>query len=348
MKRLTLMCASVGLMGLALAGAGCGRMDDGAGDGFRGGVPRSETVALNVPGGATSGALTADGAKQGALLGQKADLYVATRVITGIVNGGTAAVLTLVKVISEYPPTTVDLDTAVWGPHTEALSPNTWRLTVTRLEPHKFHWSLDSRAKKDTDADFKNIISGTHTAVADAFGRPIAGFGNGDFTIDWNAAATLPEHDDNVGVASFVYSRASLDAVTSVDVTFKGIQDDKTKEIFDAVYHYVATPGQGGDLQYAEDKDNLPDPGNTGTAKEHFTVHSRWEETGAGRSDLKDSGGDLGTVTAHLSECWDSDFKSVYRMAEPMDPADPKYALSNYGAESACSPSFPAAVYGSL
>jgi hypothetical protein len=335
MKRLTSMCALVGLTTAVLGGTGCRKTDDEA---FRGGVPTREAVALHVPGAPDDGGSVA---VQGALLGQKAGTYTVTRLVTAIVNGGTWSVLTLVKTIVAFPATSHAQDTAVWGPHTDPLSPNTWRLTVTRLAPHEFQWILEARGKHEGDDAFRTIISGTHTAAVDAQDDPIEGFGNGAFTIDWDKAATLPEHDKNVGKAAFTYSRLTTDAVVSVDVTFTGIQDDKTGEIFNAVYHYTSTPGQGGKLRYAEDKDNVPDPGNTGTPKEHFTIESRWTEDGVGRCDLQDSGGDLMSTVGHASECWDSNFNSVYRSLEFPDP------MGNWGAESDCS-AFPAAEYAGL
>jgi len=172
-------------------------------------------------------------------------------------------------------------------------------------------------------------------------GKLLRGFGHGAFTIDWDAAATLPEHDQNVGKAAFTYSRLTTDAVASIDVTFTGIQDDKTKEIFNAVYKYTSTPGQGGKLRYAEDKDNVPAPGNTGTAKEHFTIESRWTEDGVGRCDVQDTGGDLMTTTPHGSECWSDVFDSVYRSLDFPDPA------GNWGLETDCA-AFPTAEYANL
>jgi hypothetical protein len=336
MKRLTSMCALVGLMGV-LAGTGCRKTDDEA---FRAGVPTREAVTLHVAGvpddgGGTSGAVTS------ALVGQKADTYTLTRLVTAVVNGGTWAVLTLVKTVVSFPATSASHDVAVWGPHTDPLSPNTWRLTVTRLGPHEFQWLFEGRDKTKGDDAFLAIISGTHTAAVDAQDDPIEGFGSGNFTIDWDKAAMLPEHDKNVGRAAFTYSRLTTDAVVTVDVDFTGIRDDKTSEIFDAKYRYTSTPGQGGKLRYAEDKDNVPAPGNTGTAKEHFTVESRWTEQGVGRCDLQDSGGDLMTTVAHASECWDSNFDSVYRNLEYPDP------VGNWGDESACT-AFPAAEYANL
>jgi hypothetical protein len=343
MKTVTSMCALVGLA-TALVTTGCRKLDDG--DEFRGGVPTRETVALHVAGAPADGTTTGASAT-GALLGQKADMYMATRAVTGIVNGGTWAVLTLVKTIVAFPPTTVDkaAATAVWGPHTDPLSPNTWRLTVNRLLPHKFHWLLEARAKTADDSAFLTIISGTHTADVDGQGEHVEGFGSGTFLIDWDKAAQLPEHDDNVGQAAFTYTRLLADAIVHVDVDFTGIRDSNlrggtTPELFNAVYRYVETPGMGGELRYAEDKDNVPDPGNTGTAKEHFTFHSRWLENGTGRSDLADSGGDLMTVVGHASECWDSNFQSVF-LTEDYAPT------VGWGAESDCT-AFPTAVYAGL
>lgn len=315
MTRFVSMCARVGTLTVVLAG--CGRVD---GDEFREGVPVREAVSLDVPGGQTAGAL----------LAERADTYKTTREVTLVINGGTAAVLTLVRVIIDFPATSIKGDTAVWGPHTEPLSPNTWRLTVSRLEAHKFHWLLESRAKQDPDTAFLTIISGTHTAAVGLDGRPMEGFGSGTFTIDWDAAQMLPEHDDNVGVAAFTYSRPSLTETVSVDVDFTGIKDKLRSEIFDALYRYRATPGAGGDLRYAANQDIAPVPGPTGTAKEKLTLHSRWQETGAGRADVEISGGDLAATVYDASECWNERFASVYRNAL-LDPS-----TANWGVETDC------------
>jgi hypothetical protein len=334
MKRLTSMCALVGLA-TVLAGAGCRKTDDEA---FRAGVPTREAVSLRVAGAPTDGT---SGATTGALLGDKADTYEITRAVTGIVNTGTWAVLTLVRTVVSFPATSHTPDSAVWGPYHDALSLNAWRVTVTRMQPHDFHWVFEGKDKSLGDDAFLTIIAGTHTAAVDAQDDPIEGFGNGTFTIDWDKAAMLPEHDKNVGQAAFTYARLTADGAVTVDVDFTGIQDDTTKEIFNAKYRYAATPGQGGTLRYAEDKDNVPAPGNTGTAKEHFTIESRWTEDGVGRCDLQDSGGDLGATIAHGSECWDNRFDSVYRNLEYPD------MTGNWGAESACT-AFATAEYSGL
>ena len=325
MKRYLLVYGALGTVALAVAG--CGMID---GSDFQGATPTAQTVALDVPGGGT--AASADGVTQSALLGDEADSYKLTRGVTVVVNGGTGAVLLLVRTIVSFPPSSRDGDTAVWGPHSEPLAKNAWRLTVTRLAKHQFHWILDGKPKAAGDDAFVTILSGDHTRAVDAAGHHIEHFGNGNFTIDWDAAATLPEHDANVGVATFTYSRLP-GAADTIDVDFNGVQDDTTHEIFNALYRYSATPGAGGELRYGAVKDDLPEPGNTGTAKETVTLHSRWMESGAGRADYRIVGDDVtGAVggPATATECWDTGFASMFLDNSYND------ATKKWGAESSC------------
>ena len=237
-----------------------------------------------------------------------------------MVNTGTAAVLILVKTIVSYPPTSItDADTAVWGPYSEPLNKKAWRLTVNRLEKHVFSWNLDGKPKASDDSAFVTILSGTHTRGVDALDNPIENYGSGTFTIDWDKSNTLPREvtdtGDDVGVATFQYSHVAPTAVTTINVDFNGVKDDKNGEIHNAIYRYTSTPGAGGDFKYGAVKDEFPDPGNTGTAKETLTIHSRWLETGAGRADYRNAGSDVRAalgVDASVSECWDTSFGSTF------------------------------------
>jgi hypothetical protein len=331
MKR-SLVLAVLGTFG-AGAVSGCNLPDGGD---FQGATPTAESVALNVPasGATAQGALTNDGVKRSALLGEVADSYQVTRALTAVVNGGTGFVLVLVKTIVSFPPTSVDADrNAVWGPHSEPLDRNAWRLTVDRVERHVFDWKLDSKDKTLGDDAFVTILSGRHTRATNDRGRPMENYGSGNFTIDWDAAATLPDHNPKeAGQATFTYSRLSPGAVHTINVDFAGVKHEKTGELFDAVYRYTAAPGSGGSMKYGEVRDALPDPGNTGTAPETFTLHSRWMETGAGRSDYQSSGPDITAALmgdGRVSECWDTSFNSQF-MSVSYAPA------SGWGSESSC------------
>jgi hypothetical protein len=321
-----------------LALGGCRLVDDEWG----GSTPTAENVVLAVPASGRSALTAGDGTTRSALLGQQADSYTLTRAVTGIVNGATGVVLLLVKTIVSYPPTSVHGETAVWGPHSEPLDKNAWRLTVTRVEKHVFSWALDGKAKAADDSAFITILSGTHTRAVDDHDRPIENYGSGTFVVDWDAAQTLPDHDKAVGVATFTYSRVSPAAVTTIDVDFKGIKDDPpSTELYNALYRYTATPGAGGELKYAAKRDYYPDPHPSNSALEDFTIHSRWQETGSGRTDYELTGGDVATAPGIMapvtvSECWDVSFLSTYRNLS-YDPS------MSWGDEASCS--FTSAVF---
>jgi hypothetical protein len=129
------------------------------------------------------------------------------------------------------------------------------------------------------------------------------------------------------------------------NVTFTNILDNCDPancnthgQIFDALYAYTATPGSGGDLQYGATENFVA----TTTANETMSIHSRWMESGAGRTDVTITGGDIGTAVDTSNECWDSNFLSVYSAAS-YDPNDPAV---DWGAESSCA--FPTAALISL
>lgn len=331
------------MCGAMLAAVGCGKVDDGE---FSGSVPTKETVALEVPSAAAGTATAATSSnlsvRGGALLGDVAKDYVLTATVVGVVNGATAAVLDLVRDITLLPPTSVSGDTAVWGPGTDPLSANTYRLTVTRTAPHVFTYKLDGKGKNAPDTAFVTVLSGTHTRAVDADGKVMHGFGSGNFTLDFDASATLPQHDNNVGQVAVEYSRTSPTATVTINVDFTGVQDhcdpltcQTSGQIFDAVYAYSATPGNGGDLQYADAKNYVA----TTSAKETLEIHSRWLETGAGRTDMQLAGGELGSTVQTSNECWDANFHSVYSNTT-YDPS------LDWGAEASCA--FTAAAYASL
>src|SRR6187455_1885621 len=96
MKRSLVLYGVSGLLALA----GCGPMGSGNGyDGpFAHATPTQETVALAIPEGRAAAA-SEDGVRTSAILGEEADSYKLTRAVTAVVNGGTAWVLGLVKLI---------------------------------------------------------------------------------------------------------------------------------------------------------------------------------------------------------------------------------------------------------
>ena len=309
------------LLALSLAVAACG--GDPTVEAFKDGFPRTDTVALRVPGAAAeSQPLTTDGVRRDGLEGDPAFFYGLTRAVTLTVNGTVVAALHLLETITEHPPTTLSATSAVWGPYTDPLSPNTWRFTVTRRAVNDYAYRLEGKGKTESDSAYRTILSGTHVSG----GR---GFGNGSFTVDWTAAATLPEHDASVGTATFTYARPSATDPVVVDASLSQVHDGA--QLVDATYRFRQVPGQGGAFEFQLDKDF-----GLGPALELLTVRSRWQETGAGRSDARLTGGDLPPAGGTASECWDSSFKSRW-FAVSFDP------LLTWGSPSACS--FPTPEY---
>jgi hypothetical protein len=248
-------------------------------------------------------------------------------------------VLNLIEEITKHTPTSLTADVAVWGPYTDALSPTTWKLTVTKTADHAYSYKLEGKGKAEADSAFKTVLSGSHRIAVDAQGNRLRDFGNGSLKLDWDAAQQLPEHDNNVGTVDIRYERPDAQAVAKVEADFRNVKDDErpgTK--VNADYRYTETPGAGGEFDFALAKNFDTDPNRP--AIERLTIKSRWAQSGAGRADVKITGGDFIVASATVSECWDANFLSQYLEANwPLAP--------NYGAVSACG-SLSTALYSSL
>lgn len=327
-RKSLMLCASLMIVG-------CGDVQENE---FREGLPSKQMVQVKEPGGDKGQKL--ESAEVVALAqGQTSDLYKLTRGATVVVNGGTVFVLNLLEEITQHTPTTIEGDVAVWGPHTDALSPTTWKLTVTKTADHSYSYKLEGKAKAAADSDFKTILSGSHTISTDEQGNRLKDFGSGDMVLDWDAAQTLPEHGKEVGTAAIRYSRANAQAVASVEADFRNVQDDQQPgKRVNANYRYKETPGAGGEFDFALDKDFDTDPARSQI--EHLTIKSRWAQNGAGRADVKVTGGDVGVGEHTVNECWDANFSSQF-LAISFAPT------LGYGNLSACG-SFTTAVYSSL
>lgn len=314
----TILTAAV----VAMVAMGCG-VDKA--ESFRNGVPKASTVKMTLPGQERQ-PLTSTGTREDGLEGDTSAFYGFTRGVTVFVNGGVGSVLNLVERITQYPATSVNGTTAVWGPHTDPLSPNTWKLTVTANATNDFSYVLQGKGKTEADSAYRVILSGSHLSTGQITG-------SGSFLLDFDQASQLPEHDSAVGTAQVTYSRISLTDPVQIDAAFDNVRDGDTGQLVDALYRFRQQPGQGGSLEFQLNKNFA-----TGPAIEVLTVRSRWTEQGAGRADVRATGGDL-TGTATVNECWDTNFASRF--------IDISWAPSqNYGQASVCA--FATAEYASL
>lgn len=324
MQRIKLLVFAV--PALLIACGGSSTVDD-----FRNGLPRGDTVQMNVP--KSSGQALETGQVQQAALGAISLFYLATRTVTDVVNGGTGLVLAVLGAITHNPPTSFNGHVAVWGPYTEPLHANTYRLTATDLGNHQYAYVLDAKAKWDPDTAYVSVLTGTHSAATDSQGHPLRAFGNGSFTIDWDKARSLPEHNpDEMGKGDFTYSRTSPTSQVEISVNLTQVLDASTGQRVDVKYHYVSAPGGDGMFQFSTYS-------NPGAALVRASIESRWKSTGAGRSDVMyvDPAHSPNVPTAN--ECWDERFASVYFHSSTGSPPD-------YGNAAACV--FSQAEYSSL
>jgi hypothetical protein len=324
--RLTLVAS----LCLILGTTACPEMRGDDPSGFAVGVPRQDTVMMKVPG-ATAGAVTLESGTQ-AVLGELSEWYVTTRAVSGVVNAGAIAVGTLVKLVILHSPTTVTQDQAIWGPYQGPLDPIEWKVTVTRIADHQYHYVFEGRAKNDPAAAFVTVLAGTHRPAVDALGEELEGFGAGSFTLDWNARATLPQpNPDEVGTANYDYSHLGVGEVVQINAKFRGVKDkDQPGKLVDADYVFEQQPRAEGNMTFTY-KVPTTDASAGATAR----VHSRWLWSGAGRTDASTVATNL-PVTYTVSECWDVNYLSVYKDV-PLAPAQ------SYGDEAACA--FPTAEF---
>jgi hypothetical protein len=331
MFRKTLMlCASLAIVG-------CGNAQE---DEFREGLPSKEQVTVKEPGKSAGQSLQVEGGEVFAFdKGQTSDFYKLTRGATVSVNGGTAWVLNLIEEVTKHTPTSIEGDVAVWGPYTDALSPNTFKVTVTKTGDNAYSYKVEGKAKAAADTEFKTIISGSHTIATDADGNRLRDYGSGSILLDWDAAQALPEHGADVGTAAIRYSRLDAQAVATVEADFRNVKDDERPGTrVSADYRYKETPGAGGEFDFGLNKNFDTEPARS--AIERLTIKSRWAQSGAGRADVKITGGDYQIAAATVSECWDANFASQFLLASWV-------TIPVYGDVSACG-SFNVALYSSL
>ena len=320
------------LTGLALTALACHAAPDPVED-FRSGVPREETVTVDGPARPGQGqALSQDVEVQSrALRGLLSESAVLTAGVTALINGGALFVGALVKtVVLAVPPTSLKDDTAVWGPFSGGLDPVTWKVTVTRVADHQFQWRFQGRPRRQPSGAFVTVLSGTHTAAADANGDQIGGFGDGSFTIDLDARATLPlPSPRQVGSASYSYSRQP-GATTTVSAQFRQVLDDHDRRV-DIDYAYTRKAGQGGSVDFVDSA-----AAQMGMPAGRWSFRTRWMAGGSGRTDARVAAPDALTA----SQCWNAALLSTF-LVHSWEPS------AGYGTEGTdCS--FPTADFSSL
>ncbi len=135
MKRATTALFCVAALGACLEkpGAGGGDVNEA-----RNALPSADYLKIAVP------------ESQGKDLGELSGAYQLTRGVTGIVNGGAAAILILARTIALFPPTSIHGGQLIWGPWDgNALQPSQYRMTAARQSDGDWTWTFEGRRKAD-------------------------------------------------------------------------------------------------------------------------------------------------------------------------------------------------------
>jgi hypothetical protein len=306
------------------ASLGCQPEDETAGE-FRQGVPRQETITMAVPARAMAAptgqgqALSSESSDTEratrALRGETAELYKTTRAVSGVVNGGAFFVGALVRAVVAHPPTLVSADEAVWGPWSEPLEPITWKVTIKKVAENTYEYRFEGQDKQNPAGPFVPVLWGTHSPARTEAGRRIEGYGEGRFTLDFDARNTLPLPGKDVGKAQYTYARVPA-VSTKIEAKFLQVKDDEHPDRrVDLDYLYDARNGSGGSLEFL-----WTAPAAMRDEGGKLAVKSRWLESGAGRSDVRARGA-LDKDRATFSECWDAGFSSTFfRSSLPVGP----------------------------
>jgi hypothetical protein len=251
------------------------------------------TGASGTTGQSTSAQLHVEGTGGGGT--DYASFYQFTRTVTDGVDTGTLLILAEVALVTSYPPTTVDGSHAVWGPGGDALDPVEWKLTVTKVADHEFDYEVDGRPHGSTnDSAWQSILTGHGYSHYHSLYR------SGSFTLDGDTLKALDPTRSDGGKVAVQYDARAWPKTVSADVT----TSDGSGQWYDVT---VAHDQDGGGTLVVTAMADIDSNG----PNESVDENSRWNSTGAGRADVKMSGGDLSN-TVLASQCWSSSFAQTY------------------------------------
>ena len=310
MRSITLLVSAVLIATLTA----CGGVDPA--DEYRAAVPSRSQLSMDVPssGGSQSQSLGQVGSLTQALLGQTAELYALTYKVSHEVNGSIWVGLNIIESIVHTPPTSLVNNVAVWGPHTGALEPLTWKLTVAKTGPGRFSYVLSARKKGDATGAFSPILAGTSQK---GFSKYFTGF-KGLYAVNAdNLNALAPSLHPDTGKMVATYDTTG--DKRSVQMALENYSEAGAPPA-DALYSYLDRLDTSGEFRFVARTDMQKD----GSAEEILAVTSAWDKTGAGRGDAAVTGGDMSSgLVVKLTECWDDGFgRTFYEDSHSINPAE--------------------------
>lgn len=307
--------------------AGCGKGLTAAE--VRQAMPSGNDAKVGTPPGPS--ALTASGIATAAA-GTPSVIFDSSLALAMAVNGGTLIILAVLEAVVNQPPASCSGDTCTWGPGSGTFDVNVYKLVVADVSGH-YEYTLSAEPKSKPGSGFVSFLAG-HAYPS---GTPHKG--HGDFTIDFDAEATLDHPagwaQTDFGTLAITYDNRTDAAVTATFLDGRNTDnpgsDPANPNRVNAAYDFKAS-ATGGDLQVAW-RTLPPDAAKTAN------LHSRWTTSGQGRGDLKL----VGTGTFTLNECWlgnTAQFQLGYQMVNDVVNA-------SFADIATCGP-FSTADYGTL
>jgi len=297
--------ALVGTAGMALLAQACAPAPDASK--FRDPIPQQGDAALAIAGTHVAGTTAAQSAAVGSNIrlaglggggADDASFYEFTRQITDGVDTGTFQIVSVIAAVTSYPPSSVNDNEATWGPGGDSLDPINWRVTVTQVATGEFDYAVDGRPHGDTnDADFKAIVTGH------GYGKSHPSYRSGSLTVYGDVLHTLDPSQSSSGTAKITYDARDYPRTVTADLT----TSDGSGQWYDATVTH-GPDGSGQLLLTALADTSTPADGKNESVDEN----SRWDASGAGRADLKLTGGDYGGAKVLVSQCWSATFAQSY------------------------------------
>lgn len=303
----------ISTLSLGILLTACGGQD--AADEYREAVPTRSQLSMDVPAGGGSQAQSGEvGTLSQALLGQQAELYQLTYEVSRDVNGSIWLGLNIIETIVQHPPTSVANNVAVWGPHTGALEPLTWRLVVSKTGPGRYGYVLSARKKADLNGSFLPILAGTSEKGLSQY---FSGY-KGVYTANAdNMNALDPTHNPDTGKMIATYDTTG--DRRKVEMAMEDYSEAGAPPA-DILYSYLERLDTSGEFGFVARADMQKD----GSAEELLVATSAWDATGAGRGDAVVTGGDIPSgVKINITECWDQGFgRTFYQDNHAINPTE--------------------------
>jgi len=228
------------------------------------------------------------------------DYYLLTHDVTDDINDFIIEVLDIVNDITAYDGEWVDDYTLAWGPiEYSPLDPCVTYLAVTWNQDGTYQWIFMEWPKNGAEED----------GVVDAWGivDPYSNYSDngGAFWIDFDL---MQQMDPTREPSGQVYVEYELEiGVGAAQAWFDDFAGDHGEDPVDAYYAFANELSGAGEMLFG-----FVDDLNESGVDEVMAIHSRWDDTGAGRADSTVTAGELGETQAHVSECWGADFAMVY------------------------------------